>query len=92
MSGGVGAELFHPRNHAHPSKIKAISIPAGLERNIAIKMPFRVKIARLEEKVKVPVSELISNTAQLPGKFCPPATVTIVDAFVDPPGVVKDSK
>ncbi len=80
------------RGDSYPSKIEAVRIPACTERNITVQITLCVKVAGLDEKVKGFIIEFVSDAPQIPGKLGPPAAMPVVDALIDPLGVVKDSK
>ena len=51
-----------------------------------------MKVAGLDEKAKGFIIEFVNDAAEILGKLGSPVAMPVVDAFIDPLGVVKDCK
>lgn len=86
------AELSRFRGDSDPQQVKAIGIPADLNRRIGLGQTFRVRFTSVVQQIEIRVRELKVASAVAGSQLSAPLAMTGIDVIVHSAGVVEQGE
>jgi hypothetical protein len=90
--GGVRTEFLRVGHHSHSAQVKAIRVPARLDRNVRIGQAIGVVGAGFVEKLEVGIGKVEKIATEFGGEFSPTLAMPEVHDLVDAPRIVENGE